>query len=142
MNHCPQRRKCKCKSAFSYSHSLKASFNIQSYHSTQYSYPSHGAHLVHPCKGSYQGCSAGGSCTRQAQTSHLGRSHCQQAKGSWCSDRKGQGKRRCCTSDAPSPEQVCWCGHEEQVCRHDGNTSVPSGPSLGSRSCPVSCPSL
>jgi hypothetical protein len=39
---------------------------------------------------------------------------------------------RSSVSDACSPEQVCWCGHEEQVCHHDGNTSVLSGPLLGS----------
>jgi hypothetical protein len=42
----PQRRKRECKSAFLHSHSLKTPFDIQSYHSTQHSYPSHSPHLV------------------------------------------------------------------------------------------------
>ena len=37
---------------------------------------------------------------------------------------------------------IRWCGHEEQACCHNSNTSVLSGPLLDGCSCPTSCASL
>jgi hypothetical protein len=75
-NNCSQRRKRECKSTFSYSHSLKTPFDIQSFHPTQYSYPSHGSHRVHSHK----------AAAEDSQLEDLA------AQGSWCRPRKGQGK--------------------------------------------------